>query len=174
MPEEKFDFPLSPSGHIRIRGKIDNRFIPKGEKATMAMQETKMRKSIDFKPFDISAQIDTYIWAMRQIAKRDKLAIKRFKAYPTIARRQMPGPRVKAPLFGREMIERTDEQIMQWQTDTLNACHDMLDAAIYPNKMDDCFYMCDFKEPCDLRGDPADMKAVLRSEYHVKVWEDRK
>lgn len=170
FPEEKFCVPLDDKKTIWLRGRLDMRFKPHGEKHTMAMQEGKMRTNISFNPFEVSGQIMSYLYSMRV----DHPGYKRYKAYPTVSRRQMPGPRVRAALFGREMFEKSDEEIEIWRQDTILTCYDMLDAAIYPNKMDSCFFACDFKNLCDMRGDPKDLKALIKTEFHVKQWEGKK
>lgn len=169
-PEEKFCVPITKDKRIWLRGRLDMRFKPHGEKSTMAMQEGKMRKGIDFNPFEVSLQVMSYLHSMRY----NHPGFKRYKAYPTVSRRQMPGPRVRAALFGREMFEKSDEEIQQWLTDIQYVCQDMLDPAIYPNKEDSCMWSCDFKQLCDLRGDPKDLKAVVKNEFHVKQWEGKK
>jgi hypothetical protein len=166
FPEEKFDLPLTADGRIRMRGKIDNRFISAAKKKTMAMQETKTRKNIDFNVFDISDQVTSYLWSLSVKYP----GFKQYTAYPTIVRRQMPGPRVKTALFGRTEVTRTPEEIAIWLEDTRRVAEDMLDAAVYPNKTKECAWDCDFKLPCSMRGDPAELKDVLRGAFHVKDW----
>jgi CRISPR/Cas system-associated exonuclease Cas4 (RecB family) len=163
-PEVEFDLPLIPDGSIRVRGRIDNVFEPTNLKKTMACMEFKSKKQIDTSGVDLLLQLSVYLWALRQLYPKRK----RYIAHYTILRKQMPGPRVKADLFHRESVERTDEEIDQWALDTARAALDMLDAAIYPNPMDACSWDCDFKMPCMLRGRPEDLKHVLTTEYKMK------
>jgi hypothetical protein len=164
MPERKFDLALTKDGSIRVRGKLDNLFEPEGGlKHTLAMEETKTRSSIAFDVFDLSDQVTGYLWAMRQ----EFPGYRRYECYPTIARRQMPGPRVRAALFGRTIVSRSAEEVDQWGDDMRRGALDMLDAAIYPNRTKECNWDCDFQNPCLLRADRSDLLHALKTEYHT-------
>lgn len=163
-PEEFFDLPLTPNGNIRVRGRLDNQFMPTVHKKTVALLESKFKGQIRYDAVENRLQLTVYLWALRE--KFPKM--KRFQAYPQILRKQMPGPRVKADLFWRDMVERSVEEIDQWKIDTANVATDMLDGAVYPNPMDSCSYMCDFAVPCQLRGDKADLKHVLKETFIIK------
>jgi ATP-dependent helicase/DNAse subunit B len=160
-PEEWFDLPLTKDGSIIVRGKIDNRFEPVTLKRTMAMQEFKTKSKIDFSMIDLNFQLSTYLWALRQKFPKHR----RYIAYHTILRRQMPGPRVTAALFSRTMVERTDQEIDRWVRDVQSIAADMVAPRIYPNVQPSCQWDCDFYNPCLLRSEPRDLKFVLKSEY---------
>lgn len=163
-PEEWFDLPITKDGSIRVRGKIDLRFRPTTLKRSMALLESKFLSSIRSNGIERRVQLTIYLWALR--CKFPE--VKRFIAYPQILRKQMPGPRVKADLFYREPIERTDEEIEQWIKDTRRVCEDMLDGAVYPNVQDSCEYLCEFKHACQLRGNAADLRHVLKTEFTTR------
>ncbi len=164
-PEKWFEFPLVEGDRsMLVRGKIDNVFYPRKFKRTVACQETKTKGQIRVDTVDMNIQLSVYLWALRQMYP----SMKRYIAYYTILRKQMPGPRVKADLFHREHVERTDDEIDQWAVDTRRAALDMLDGAIYPNPMDSCSWDCDFTNPCMLRGRPDDLTHVLTTMYKEK------
>jgi hypothetical protein len=168
LPEWEFTLPLDKHGAILIRGKIDELFEPTIYKRTLAMDETKTRGNISFDMLDMDAQMTTYLWAMSKHPLMAQRKFKRFIAWRTVCRRQMPGPRVKAALFGRESIERTSDDLEIWQQDTLNIVRDMMDAAIYPNKQEKCRWDCDFYNMCLVRSNAEDLKAVIDEHYIVK------
>jgi hypothetical protein len=160
-PEWEFVLPLVEDRSILIRGKIDELFEPTIYKGVLAMDETKTKNGISFDMMDMDAQLTTYLWAMW----KEYPDYKRYIAWRTVLRRQMPGPRVKAPLFGRESIERTPEELLLWERDTLRIVYDMLDAAIYPNKNESCKWSCDFYELCLARGSKSDLKHIMKEQF---------
>jgi hypothetical protein len=165
FPEEQFIWPLDEKKTIWIRGKIDQLFQPTIYRHTLAMDETKTKAQISFSMLDLAAQMTTYLWFMRE---RYGKKYKRFIAWRTIMRRQMPGPRVKARLFARESVERSDEELDQWLRDTRRKAADILDAAIYPTETDHCSFDCDFYNLCLVRSNTADLKDIIKSEYTRK------
>jgi hypothetical protein len=175
FPEWQFVLPLVKDRSILIRGKIDELFEPSIYKGVLAMDETKTKNQISFDMMDMDSQLTTYLWAIWKatstgdgtLPKPLRRRYKRFIAWRTVLRRQMPGPRVKAALFGRESIERTPEDLAMWEKDTLRIVRDMLDAAIYPNRNDSCKWSCDFFELCLARGNKHDMKAIIAEQYDV-------
>lgn len=164
FPEEWFELPLDDEGTIIVRGRIDNRFHPTTLKKTVACQETKTAGQFRDKGLDTLLQLSLYLWALR--IKFPKA--KRYQAYYTEMRKQLPGPRVKAPLFQRQCVERTDAEVDIWIADTRRAALDMLNAAIYPNANANCSWDCDFQNPCMLRGSPDDLRYVLKTQYKQK------
>ena len=163
-PEMWFDYPLTDSGLIRVRGKVDAVFGVGSLKNTMGCFEHKTKKAIRIDMVDMNLQLTVYLWALR---KRFPKA-KRYIAYYNVLRKQMPGPRVKADLFVRESVERSKDEIAQWEIDTERAVLDMLDCAIYPNPMDACGWDCDYETPCMMRGRPGDLQSVLKRDYKKK------
>jgi hypothetical protein len=163
-PEEWFDFPLAKDGSIRVRGKLDVQFESTTYRKTVGILESKFKSAIRYDEIENRLQLTVYLWALRQ--KYPKL--KRYIAYYQILRKQMPGPRVKSDLFYREPIERDGDEIDQWARDTEYAALDMLDGAVYPSPMDSCSWSCDFKIPCLLRGNDADLRHVLSTEYTTR------
>jgi hypothetical protein len=162
-PEDEFDLPLIADGSIRVRGRIDVSFKPTIYKKTMSFIESKTAKSMKTDVVELNLQLSVYFWAMRK--KYPK--IKSFIGYYQQLRKQMPTSRVTAPLFGRDAVERDEEQIDQWVRDTQAIALDMLDGAVYANPMDSCAWGCDYKGPCLLRGTP-DLLDVLKTEYKIK------
>lgn len=161
FPEDPFELPLTPDGSILVRGRIDNRFKPR--KRVMAMQELKTAGQFRDKGLDTLIQLSTYLWAMRvKYPKND-----RYIAYYTEMRKQLPSERVRAPLFQRQEVERTAEEVDQWVLDVQRAALDMLDAAIYPNPNANCSWDCDFQIPCLQRGTD-DLEYTLRTGYRIK------
>lgn len=163
-PEMWFDLPLTKDGCIRVVGKIDNVFEALKWKSTMACFEHKTKKQVKLDIVEMNLQISIYLWALRQLFPN----YKRYKAFYQVLRKQLPSKRVTAPLFVREEVERTDEEIDQWAIDTERAVMDMAGAAVYPNPTDSCQWDCDYKIPCLLRGNPRDLKHVLRTEFITK------
>lgn len=160
-PEWEFVIPLVKDKSIMVRGKIDELFEPTIYKGVLAMDETKTKNGIGFDMMDLDSQLTTYLWAMwKQYPDYE-----RYIAWRTVLRRQMPGPRVKAPLFGRESIERTPEDLLLWERDALRIIRDMLDAAIYPTRTESCKWSCDFYELCLARGSKADLKAIIEEQF---------
>jgi hypothetical protein len=163
FPEEWFDLPLNDEQTIRIRGKLDLRFQPKGRKKVMSMVESKTRASIKVEFIEMNLQCSVYLWALQQRFPK----CTEFEGHFQVLRKQLPGPRVTAPLFNRESFTRTTEELEQWRIDAIAAAWDMLDAAIYPNPMDSCAWSCDYKNPCLLRGSP-ELHDILTTEYQPK------
>jgi hypothetical protein len=169
-PEDPFVLPLTKDGSILVRGRIDERFEPTIYRGVLAMDETKTRTSVNFDMLDLSYQMTTYLWAMQQKFPRDERGrrYKRYLAWRTVLRRQMPGPRVSAPLFGRESVERDPDELRMWLIDIRRTVTDMLDAAIYPNMTDQCKWGCDFYKLCLVRSNKSDLKEIIQTEYTAK------
>lgn len=164
QPERWFELPLTKDGSIRVRGAIDATFRVGSLRRTVGCFEHKFKSQIRIDAIDLNLQLSVYLWALRQLYPEAK----RYIAYYNVLRKQMPGPRVKADLFARESVERTDEEIDQWAIDTERIALDMLDAAIYPNPMDNCSWDCDYQVPCMLRGRPDDMAVVFQRDFKDK------
>jgi len=176
VPEWAFVLPLVKDRSILIRGKIDEMFEPRIYKKVLALDETKTKNAISFDMMDLDAQLTTYLWAMWKSSTTDAWLLPepfrhrrydRFIAWRTVLRRQMPGPRVKAPLFARESIERSPEDLIMWERDTLRVVRDMLDAAIYPTRRESCRYDCDFYELCLNRGNKHDLKSIIAEQFTI-------
>lgn len=182
FPEWEFVLPLVADRSILIRGKIDELFEPTIYKGVLAMDETKTKNGISFDMMDLDAQLTTYLWAMWKapqipdwpLPEPLRKRYKRYIAWRTVLRRQMPGPRVKAPLFGRESIERDPAELELWELDTRRAITDMLDAAIYPSKRESCRYECDYYELCLVRASKEDMKAIIEEKYTIQTRKEKK
>lgn len=176
FPEWQFVLPLNKDRSILIRGKIDELFVPTIHRRVLAMDETKTKNQISFDMMDMDAQITTYLWTMWKastefpelLPKPLRRRYDRFIGWRTVLRRQMPGPRVKAALFARESIERSEDDLIMWERDTVRVVRDMLDAAIYPTKRDSCKWDCDFYELCLVRGDKNDLKDLIRDQYTIQ------
>lgn len=163
-PEDWFEFYLTPDGSIRVRGKIDVVFPSKIFRKTVAHLETKTKSDTNTDTIDMNYQLSFYSWALRQKYP----GMKRYMSYYQILRRQKPGPRVKAPLFHREAVERTSDEIDQWVKDTQLVALDFLNARIYPHTMGNCNWDCDFQKPCGLRGDRSALRHIFKTEFYVK------
>lgn len=162
--EQMFTFPLVKDGSIIFRGKMDLRYTPTIFKKTMVVEEAKTRGGISFEMMDLSDQLSAYVAGMMHHYPK----MKRYIAWRTVLRRQMPGPRVTAPLFGRESIERGPDEIHVWLTDVRRKVTDMLDAAIYPTQTDSCKWDCDLYNLCVMRStgsDTNDVAEVAQSEF---------
>jgi hypothetical protein len=166
QPELKFDLPLTSSGTIRVRGRIDVAFKPTTLKHTMGFLESKTAGQFKTDVIERNLQLSVYFWAMRMLNPKAK----RFIGYYQQLRKQMPTSRVRAPLFVREDVERSASEIDQWVIDTQRVAQDMLDASIYPNPMDSCSWGCDYTGPCLLRGEAKDLQHVLNTEYQPKEY----
>lgn len=160
-PEDSFILPLVADGSILVRGKLDVRFFPSSLKNTVGTLESKFKKTISYDNVENMLQLSVYLWALRM--KFPKM--KRFVVYYQILRKQLPGPRVKAALYYRDMIERDADEVDQWALDAGRQALDMLDGAVYPNPQDSCSWSCDFRDPCLLRGDKSGLKHVLTTQY---------
>lgn len=167
FPEEWFRIPLDDDGSVLLNGKLDNRFIPKKLKKTLALFEFKTASQIRMSRYELSIQVAGYAAAMRSLYGEQ---FKRFIVYPTVLRKQLPGPRVKAALFAREPVELTEDEVRIAIADLRRAALDMADASVYANPGERCEWMCDFRIPCQLRGAPSDMKHVLKTEYQPKEY----
>lgn len=167
-PEMEFEYPLG-DGSIIVRGRLDMPFKPTIYKGAIACIETKTRSQFRDENLEQMLQGTTYLWAMHKRWPKKK----RYSIWFQRSRKQMPGPRVRAALHDRQEITRTEEELVQWEVDTFNACIDMLGAAIYPSPEDSCLFTCDFQGPCILRGNPADVKHVLKHEYIHKEEDER-
>jgi hypothetical protein len=164
FPEEWFTVPLRKDKSILLRGRFDNRFVSTAAKKTLGAFETKTRGQFRDENLEQTIQLSGYLLALRH----EYPQYKNYQMWFQRLRKQMPGPRVSAPLFDRMLVERDVEEIEQWRRDAERTAIDMLDAAIYPSPMDSCAYACDFRGPCLLRGNPDDVKHVLKSEYKIK------
>jgi hypothetical protein len=163
--EDEFVLALTDDKTVYVRGKLDERFEPTTRKRTLAVDETKTKKTIAFDMLDLNNQLTTYLWAMS--VKHP--GYRRYLGYRTVLRRQMPGPRVKAALFGRsDPVERSEEDIALWVQDTRRIARDIMDAAIYPTPTEDCAWGCDFYNLCLVRSNKADVKSIIRSEFTTK------
>jgi hypothetical protein len=167
FPEEWFTVALDAKRTVLLRGRFDNRFVPTRAKRTMALLEVKTAKDGRMSKFEQNIQIGGY-----HIALFDQFApkFKRFIVYPTVLRKQMPSPRVKAPLFIREPVELTRDEVEMVRRDMHRAALDMLDAAIYASPADRCEWACDYRNPCMLRHSPGDLTHVLASEFKPKEY----
>lgn len=163
-PEDWFDLPLLADWSVRVRGKIDNSFVSTMLRKTRGALESKFNSAFRDSGIDNVIQHTVYLWAMR----RKYPGFKRYQMFHQQLRKQMPGPRVTAPLFKRDLIERTDDEIDQWEVDTRNVALDMLDGAVYPSPQESCSWSCDYTIPCLLRGNRADLRHVLRTEFTTK------
>lgn len=162
--EMAFDLPLDAKGRIRVRGFIDVAFVVGSLRRTMGMFEHKTKAQFRGDMLELNLQVSVYLWALRKLFPKKR----RYIAYRNSLRKQMPGPRVKADLFLREPVERSDEEIDQWALDTERIALDMLDPAIYPNPMDACSWDCDYQMPCLMRGRPDDLEFILTRDYVAK------
>lgn len=161
FPDDWFAVPLDAKKTIIVRGKLDLRFEIASLKRALGCQEFKTASAIRGNDVETNLQLSIYLWAMRRRFPK----YRRYVAYRTILRKQLPGPRVKAALFNREAVERGEEEIEQWEVDTRRIAAEMLDGAIYPTPMENCGWDCDFRIPCLLRGLPADLDHVLKTQY---------
>ena len=129
----------------------------------VAIQETKTAKQFRDKGLDILIQLSVYLWALRVKYPKHK----RYLAYYTELRKQLPTERVRAPLFQRQTIERTDAEVDQWIRDVQRTALDMINPAIYPNSNANCSWDCDFQIPCMARGTD-DLEHILSTGYQIK------
>jgi hypothetical protein len=168
--EQEFDLPLTTSGDIRVRGKLDCVWEPTHLKKTVAVQEYKSASQFRDNHLDNVLQLSVYLWALRALYPGRK----RYQAFYTELKKTVPGPRSKADRYRRELVERTDDEIEQWMVDTALAASDMVDAAIYPTPGDSCAWGCDFKDACLLRGNAEDLLHVLKVSYKVRERREKK
>lgn len=175
-PEWNFILPLVKDRSILIRGFIDEMFVPTIYKRVLAFDETKTKTQFDFNVMDLDSQMTTYLWALwkavtefPEVLPRPLRAMRfeKFIAWRTVLRRQMPGPRVKAPLFARESIERGEDELRMWEVDARRIARDMLDAAIYPTPTKSCEWDCDFFQLCQIRSDKEDLKHIIDTEFDI-------
>jgi len=161
LPELDFMLPLNKEQTVMVRGKIDNVFESTTQRRTIGMLEAKFLKDIKLNDLDNRIQLSVYLWALRKLYPKAR----RFVAYYQILRKQMPSPRVRTPLFHREPIERTAEELDQWERDIIHTALDMHGGAVYPNPMEACQWGCDFLIPCGQRGSKDDLLHILRNEF---------
>lgn len=167
-PEMEFEHSLG-DGAIRVRGRYDMPFVPTIYRKAIACVETKTRSQFRDENLEQTLQLTTYLWAM----SKDWPGRKRYSIWFQRSRKQMPTARVRAALHDRTEITRTPDEIAQWEVDTYNACMDMLGAAIYPSPEDSCNFRCDYQGPCLMRGNPRDVRAILKSQYEYKPQGER-
>lgn len=160
-PEDRHELKLVPDGSIIVVGNIDLRFVPFNKKRTMAMLETKTASQMKAETWEWRMQWLTYRWFLGEAYPK----LRQYLIYPTVLRKQMPGPRVKADLFSREPIEFGEDEVEQWRKDTIRICLEMIGAAVFPTYSSDCSWRCEFKNACLLRGDPDQLKHVLSTEF---------
>lgn len=171
VPERKFELPLTADRSIMVHGRLDTIFKPVTLKKTIASVERKFKKTIDLGIIEINIQLTLYLWAMSVLYP----GMNEYQIHYRVLRKQMPGPRVTAPLYGSEAVTRTPGQIAAWVLDMQNAALDMIDGAVYTNPRDSCQWDCDFKVPCLLRGDKHDLLHTLQElKEEFKVREPRK
>lgn len=167
VQEQEFTLPITDDKSIWVRGKMDIVFPVHSLKKTMGFLESKFKGQIRKSEAETRIQHSVYHYALRCLFPE----MKRYASYPQILRKQMPGPRVKADLFWRDMIERDIDEVEQWRIDTGRQAMDMIDGAVYPSPMESCDYACDFTIPCLLRGNAAQLKHVLKTQYKERVYE---
>lgn len=160
-PEKPFIHNLTADGRIKIKGYIDLPFRPVNKKKTVACVELKTASQFRDNDVEMLLQNTVYLWALRKEFPKEQ----EYELHYREMRKQLPSPRVHAPLFQAQMISRSNEEIDQWARDVESIACDMLDAAIYPTPTKDCAWDCDFKEPCLLRGHKGDLEHVLTHSY---------
>lgn len=163
IPEKMFQLPLDDAKTIIVRGRIDTIFTA-GK--LVGGHEHKFKGQIRIDQVDLNIQLSVYLWALRQLYP----GYDRYQMNYNVLRKQMPTPRVKAPLFHRELVERTDDDIEVWRQDAINTVQDMIDGGIYANPMDSCGWDCDFTKLCLLRGDKKTFASLMKSEYQKKTY----
>jgi hypothetical protein len=90
----------------------------------------------------------------------------------TVLRKQKPGPRVKAPLFAREEVTRSNDEMLQTMEDMYNRIRDMAMSTlrperIYPSFGKDCQW-CPYNMPCKMRLERRDDKEIIDLSYFVR------
>lgn len=157
FPELEFNVPLTADGSIRVKGKLDGVFKSTTQRHTIGIIETKFLKDIRINDLENRLQLSMYLWALTKLFPKAR----HFLAYYQILRKMAPSPRVKSPLFHRELVERTPDELHLWEKDVEHMMMDMNGGGVYPSPMDSCQWSCDYLIPCGLRSAPADLKHVL-------------
>lgn len=166
-PERPFLLPLNEDRTIWVRGFIDVVFESTVRRKTVSCCEFKTRSQFRDDNVEMLLQASVYLWALRQLYPKHKY----FTLHYRELRKQMPSPRVHAPLFQSQEVERGEDEIEQWARDTAAIAWDMLDPAIYPHPMGNCQFDCDFRNACLARGNQADLEHILSTEYTTRTKE---
>lgn len=168
-PELPFYEALNADGSIILRGYIDQVFVSTRQRRTVGMVESKFNKDIRYDDVDQRLQLSTYLWVLRRLFPKAR----RYICYYQILRKQLPSPRVRTPLFHREPVERTLDELQVFEQDIIQAALDLPTGAVYPHYMDSCKWSCDFQTACLQRANPEDVAYILKTEFTTRNQRDK-
>lgn len=137
------------------------------ETAKLYSLEHKTYARLDPKAMEMNQQFTAQIWLGRYMA--DKLGLEDH-VHGVIyngLRKQAPGPRVKAPLFHREKLYRTESEIHTMLYRAYWACREFAqkDLAIYPQPSPIRCSMCDFRGVCLEMQRGGDWESLLEMDF---------
>jgi hypothetical protein len=128
----------------------------------------------DFRISDMDVQFLGYTWAAQRMSNAGML--QRF-GVPKGAqihgvlynglRKQKPGPRVTAPLFMRQYIQHSKQELMYFDSWLQDIYAEMQSPKVYPHPSWKCG-TCPFYTPCLARQRGDDEEYLLRTLYRVK------
>jgi len=129
--------------------------------------EHKTYRSLDKRAMEMNQQFTAQIWLGRYMA--DKLGLDEL-VYGVIyngLRKQAPGPRVKSPLFHRETLYRTEQEINTLLHRAYWASREFAqkDLKIYPQPQPIQCAMCDFRDVCLEKQRGGDWQFLLDTNF---------
>ena len=129
--------------------------------------EHKTYTRLDPRAIEMSHQFTAQIWLGRHMAESLGLEEHVHGVIYNGLRKQAPGPRVKAPLFHREMLYRTESEIQALLHRAYWACREFSrkDLAIYPQPNPIKCAMCDFTEVCLEKQRGGDWEFLLEENF---------
>jgi len=132
--EKEFSVPLvTPRGqkaHARLRGKIDGLVLWQGFHWLMEHKTASSVGDAYIRQLQLDEQVTTYTWAIQKY-----MGIEIMGCIYNILRTQLPGPRVKAPLFYREFVWRNKQELERIESRLYWKYREIKrkDRPIYPN-----------------------------------------
>lgn len=136
--------------------------------------EHKSYSRLDPRAMEMNQQFTAQIWLGRFLAEKLGLEERVHGVIYNGLRKQAPGPRVKAPLFHRETLYRTDNEIGSMFYRAYWACREFSskNLKIYAQPEPLRCAMCDFREVCLEMQRGGDWQFLLDTNYTKR--EDRK
>lgn len=171
--EQEFALPIPATDGGLFVGRLDG--LMEDARGLVWVFETKTYTQAP-RTFLHILQQAAYVWAANRLIRSGAFAHLGLeptrRVYGTLyngLRKQVPGPRVTAPLFVREWVERSRQELYLFERDLARIYRVMSNPAleIYPTYTDDCSW-CSYRSPCEAASLGEDEAALLKLEYRVQ------
>lgn len=171
--EQEFALPIPATEGGLFVGRLDG--LMEDARGLVWVFETKTYTQAP-RVFSPILQQVAYVWAANRLVRSGAFAHLGLeptrRVYGTLyngLRKQTPGPRVTVPLFLREWVARTQQELYLFEGDLARIYRAMSDPAleIYPTYSDDCSW-CGYRSPCEAASLGEDEASLLKLEYRVQ------